>query len=1334
MIAIGGAGGPGGPTGTAGSVGANGSKAGGGGTQSAGGSGASGQLAGGSGSGAMNLSSGSSYSWNGGSGGRGGEGGGGYYGGGGGGGDYSDSGAGGGGGGSNYLDTGNGYVSGSGSNLGGSGRTPPAVADANYPSSQPGWGGNAGSGSWEGKNGAVVILAYEAEAPAITSPLGVTVMFGESISYQTTASGYPHAFGASNLPTGLSINTTTGMITGSVAVAGVYTATVTATNTVGTGSASMVFTISNAPVPPSAPSNLAVSSLGANSGTLYWTASTGSTSISTYEIKRNGVVVATTSNTQWVMSDLVPSTAYTLTVRALDGGGRWSQWSDEVSGNFSVTTPALGSGTLLATTTFSHIGAAIQTYVVPSSADYIVVKAWGGGGGGVSRTFGWSSNQSYGGRGAFATATFEVSPSEAINILVAGGGSSHGTEGIPGGTGGWPGGGKGGYSSGGGGGHSLVVTSRGSVWAAGGGGAGYKDQWPYDAHNGGGGGAPHGSDGGASGVGIGGFGGTLAGPGGAAAVPLNAGAPGNIGGYGIGGSGGPAGLGASGGSGGGGSGYFGGGSGGVLSKLYWGFGGAQWYGAYIGGAGGGGSSRASGPAINVSYSTSGTNDPQYPDNSIGQGGAPGGAGGNGAVVVLAYRYASPQAPVVEILSPTVSRTGQAVELWIPARNRPTSYAATGLPAGLSLNTTTGLISGAPSTAGSYTASVTATNATGTSAAVSVDILIDDTAPGVPTSVATSGVTSTSLNLQWSASTDNLTGINTYEVRLNGELLGTSTAPAMVVAGLQPGTVYTLEVRARDGAGNWSGWSNAVNATTLSDTVAPSVPTGLRVENLLATGLTLTWSASADDVGVAQYEVRRGGSVSCGTSGSTALVITGLSASTSYQFEVRAKDASGNWSNWSSAYSVTTAAAGADTLVGNQVFFANGPLVQEYVVPAETNYVVVKSWGAGGGGVKNGSTTSLGGNAGYTTATFNVNPGEKFSVSVGTAGMGWTFGPNVGVQGSSFGGWPGGTAGVGNNGSSSTAGGGGYSRFANGSRVVWAEGGGGSAGGSVYAGGTGGSLSGSYATGAAYNIIHQSGSSGAAGATDLSYPGNRAGYGGFYNSSIDRNGGNGAVVVLAYKTPGTDLTQTFYPIGTSQTLTLPAGADSVVVKAWGAGGSSSTGAGGGYVQATYSVSGGQTIAVNVGNRGTGGTAGTTTTVTLPGGTILKAAGGHSGDTTEIVVGSQSPTSTQVLTASGITPPATGNSSYPGNNIGYGAASNGDAGNGAVVIIAHIVAPAITSSLSPSLVQFQPVSYSLTATNGPTSYSASNLPSGLTLDPATGVVTGMITQPRSVQKLE
>jgi uncharacterized delta-60 repeat protein len=49
---------------------------------------------------------------------------------------------------------------------------------------------------------------------------------------------------------------------------------------------------------------------------------------------------------------------------------------------------------------------------------------------------------------------------------------------------------------------------------------------------------------------------------------------------------------------------------------------------------------------------------------------------------------------------------------IPATNSPTTYAATGLPAGLTLNSTTGLISGTPTQTGSFTVDLTASNAAG----------------------------------------------------------------------------------------------------------------------------------------------------------------------------------------------------------------------------------------------------------------------------------------------------------------------------------------------------------------------------------------------------------------------------------------------------------------------------------------------------------------------------------------------------------------------------------------------------------------------------------------------
>jgi hypothetical protein len=97
-----------------------------------------------------------------------------------------------------------------------------------------------------GTGNATLTLTIAAPVPGITSATTASATVGSAFSYQITASNTPSSYGATSLPTGLTVNTSSGLISGTPTAAGTSTVTLSATNGAGTGSATLTLTIAAA--------------------------------------------------------------------------------------------------------------------------------------------------------------------------------------------------------------------------------------------------------------------------------------------------------------------------------------------------------------------------------------------------------------------------------------------------------------------------------------------------------------------------------------------------------------------------------------------------------------------------------------------------------------------------------------------------------------------------------------------------------------------------------------------------------------------------------------------------------------------------------------------------------------------------------------------------------------------------------------------------------------------------------------------------------------------------------------------------------------------------------
>lgn len=106
----------------------------------------------------------------------------------------------------------------------------------------------------------------------------------------------------------------------------------------------------------------------------------------------------------------------------------------------------------------------------------------------------------------------------------------------------------------------------------------------------------------------------------------------------------------------------------------------------------------------------------------------------------------------------------------------------------------------------------ANNASAQSNTATGTTLTDTQAPTAPLNLTVSSVGSNNIAVQWTAATDNV-GVTSYDIYVNGELMGSTSSTSTNIANLNPLTTYSIYIIAKDAAGNVSPQSNTVTATT-----------------------------------------------------------------------------------------------------------------------------------------------------------------------------------------------------------------------------------------------------------------------------------------------------------------------------------------------------------------------------------------------------------------------------------------------------------------------------------------------------------------------------------------
>ncbi|RYF44873.1 MAG: hypothetical protein EON99_00720, partial [Chitinophagaceae bacterium] len=175
-------------------------------------------------------------------------------------------------------------------------------------------------------------------------------------------------------------------------------------------------------------------------------------------------------------------------------------------------------------------------------------------------------------------------------------------------------------------------------------------------------------------------------------------------------------------------------------------------------------------------------------------------------------------------------------------------------------------------------------------------------PATNLSVAT--LSKTSLQLNWTDNAGAAFNETSYEIYQANQPGGPyklvayapQNATSYTLNGLNSNSTYYYVLRAINNTAA-SAKSNEASGLTDKDSQAPTAPGNLVVTNVTKNSVSLSWSASADDVGVTKYEIYVNGVLNYNTT-ETSFTVSNLTYKQPYSFKIQARDFAGNKSLFS----------------------------------------------------------------------------------------------------------------------------------------------------------------------------------------------------------------------------------------------------------------------------------------------------------------------------------------------------------------------------------------------------------------------------------------------------